>query len=70
MIYKNTDYRAILAMEDARLGEYPEEDDMYECPICGTSAPETIYIDDDDACVGCDFCVRELNAQEYFERKI
>ena len=63
MLYRNDDPRAILAMEEARTGNYGEDgyyesfDKVERCPLCYAYEPDCFYIDYDGECVGCSECV-------------
>lgn len=64
MIYSNSDPMAIMAMEEARTGNYGydyDDDDEYTCPECGVIEPEYFYINDDDECVGCSECIYKVD---------
>ena len=65
MLYINSDPKAILAMEKARMGDDYYGGDIYdedinECPVCGALYPEYFYMNDDEECVGCAFCVSKV----------
>lgn len=57
MLYKNSNGRAIMAMEESRLGESQEDEVVEKCPICDIPYPEYLLFDIEDNCVGCDCCV-------------
>lgn len=42
----------------------PVDYDVPRCPICGQEC-ETIYLDKDGAVVGCDDCMKKLDAWEW-----
>ena len=45
----------------------PPEQNVPECPICGTDMYEYIYKDTDGKIVGCDNCVSICCAAEWWE---
>ena len=49
--------------------EPPEDDEEYECPVCGEtlSGGHELFINDNGDCVGCEFCISRKEAAEYFE---
>lgn len=62
MIYSNKDPNAVIAMELHRTDNYGDCGDYYDedirvCPVCGALYPEKFYINDDEDCIGCDFCI-------------
>lgn len=62
MIYRNQNPASIAAMEADRtesFGDYYDED-IRECPICGALYPEKFFLNDDEDCIGCDFCVHSV----------
>ena len=67
MIYLNDDNDAIMAMEKNRTGFYGEYDNFEifsenkHCPVCGGESPEKFYINDNEECIGCKFCVYVSN---------
>ena len=62
MLYRNDDPRAILAMEEARTGNYGE-DGYYDrpnqcCPVCEIENPDYFYKNCyTDEIVGCSECI-------------
>ena len=65
MLYSNDSHDAVIAMEQARTGNYGEgyhEWGYKECPVCGALDPYRFYINDDDECVGCSECITAVDA--------
>lgn len=67
MRYDNNDNNAIGAMERHRTGNYGEdafdfdEDDIRECPRCGTIYFDSLYVDSySSEPVGCNYCLEEI----------
>ena len=55
-------------IRDAELNGMPSADSVI-CPVCGKEC-ETIYLD--DGClnvVGCDNCIRTMDAYDWFEEQ-
>lgn len=60
MIYKNSDEKAITAMECVRTGHYGEDDSssLYCCPVCGEMNFSCLYKNNlTEKIVGCNYCV-------------
>lgn len=36
------------------------------CPCCGARNPEVLYINDGDEVFGCEVCVEEVDADDWF----
>lgn len=54
-------------IRDAELNGYPAGDDVeLTCPICGKE-PESYYIDNDNTIIGCDKCIRCVDAWEWHQ---
>lgn len=52
-------------IRDAELNGYPSaDDDNTDCPCCGKEA-EIYYLDKDDNIIGCDECIRFVDAFEW-----
>ena len=66
MLYKNSDARAVVAMEIDRLGEYPESECNEMCPICGRYNPDYFFLDMYNDCVGCSDCIKRQDSLNYF----
>ena len=51
--------------------EPPEDDAVYECPVCGTELYDghELYYDKDGDCVGCEFCVTTRFAEDVAEEE-
>ncbi len=45
------------------------DDGENKCPVCGYSYPEYIYTDESGSVVGCDECIKENDADDYFSQK-
>ena len=52
-------------LPDYRL-EPPEAPDPPACPICGSTMYSEIFLNGNDV-LGCDYCVRVLDAAEWWE---
>ena len=58
-----------MAIWDLSIYDYPEpplEPDFPRCPICGEET-DTFYRDADGDIVGCDNCVKAIDAWDYVE---
>ena len=53
-------------IRDAERNGYPDGPDI-ECPVCGRKC-ETIYTDDADDVVGCDWCIHAEDAVDWYDR--
>ena len=54
-------------IRDAELNGYPS-DDPVKCPICGEET-DTIFEDRNGEVFGCDRCVRQRDAWDWFEEQ-
>ena len=70
MVYSNGDPLALYAMEQARTGNYGEdnydEEEYEDCPVCGHTAPYEFYVDINGECVGCNECVDRTESLKYY----
>lgn len=59
-------------LDDMHLGlvDFPDppEQPMPRCPVCGEEC-ETVYWDVNNQIVGCDNCLLELDAYEWYEEE-
>jgi hypothetical protein len=63
MKYRNDDPKAVIAMELERTGYYGDfynTDSDLKCHVCGATAPEHFYMNDDEECVGCYECLHKV----------
>lgn len=54
-------------IRDAERYGVPEVDELI-CPVCGKEA-ESFFIDSNNDIIGCDECIRMVDAYEWYESK-
>lgn len=54
-------------IRDAEINGMPDSEDVY-CPVCGEENPDTLYIVDNSV-IGCECCVRRVDAYEWLTAK-
>lgn len=40
---------------------------LYSCPICGEEDVSTYFLDDEGEILGCENCIRQMDAERYVE---
>lgn len=66
MIYKNTDARAVTAMERHRLSIEDDESTVVICPVCGEDNDEFLYVNGSRDVVGCEKCIERIYVENMF----
>lgn len=67
MIYKNTDMRAVTAMERHRLSiDEGDEPTVVICPVCGEENDDFLYINGSRDVIGCEKCVEKIYVENMF----
>lgn len=50
-------------IRDAEINGPPQMEE-YKCPICGIEQPEKFYVNDCDEILGCNCCIKAVDAYE------
>lgn len=66
VIYKNTDTRAITAMERHRLTIDEENITTVICPVCGEENDDFLYINGSHVVIGCEKCIEKIYIENMF----